>query len=139
VAKWYRKDKCHKYAIRRLPVLNWLPRYEISWLLQDALAGITVGLTAIPQGIAYGIIAGLNPEVKVNVDRVDLASIPKHGNHHRITEKRIARLSRDSLLRLIRLMSLSEGAPCSFSIQIMHSGCCFSSYDYRCAKFYRAS
>jgi len=75
VAKWYRKDKCHKYAVRRLPVLNWLPRYQISWLLQDALAGITVGLTAIPQGIAYGIVAGLNPEVKIDADRVNLASI----------------------------------------------------------------
>jgi len=35
------------------------------WLLQDALAGITVGLTAVPQGIAYGIVAGLHPEVKI--------------------------------------------------------------------------
>jgi hypothetical protein len=74
-------------------VLNWLPQYQISWLLQDALAGITVGLTAIPQGIAYGIVAGLNPEVKINTEILHL-SRSTHGNDHRqhhrdIIEKRI--------------------------------------------------
>lgn len=62
MAKWYEKNKCGKYVVRRLPVLEWLPRYRPTWLLQDALAGITVGLTAVPQGIAYGTVAGLNPE-----------------------------------------------------------------------------
>ncbi|KYQ56810.1 Sodium-independent sulfate anion transporter [Trachymyrmex zeteki] len=51
-----------KYAVRRLPVLDWLPRYRPTWLLQDALAGITVGLLVVPQGIAYSALAGLNPE-----------------------------------------------------------------------------
>lgn len=62
MAKWYEKNKCDDYVKRRLPVLAWLPRYRSTWILQDALAGITVGLTAVPQGIAYGIVAGLNAE-----------------------------------------------------------------------------
>ncbi|KOC65147.1 Sodium-independent sulfate anion transporter, partial [Habropoda laboriosa] len=45
--------------LRRIPILSWLPRYTLSKLLQDVLAGLTVGLTAIPQGIAYAIVAGL--------------------------------------------------------------------------------
>ncbi|XP_076248706.1 sodium-independent sulfate anion transporter [Calliopsis andreniformis] len=45
--------------LRRIPVLAWLPLYSWSKLLQDTLAGLTVGLTAIPQGIAYAIVAGL--------------------------------------------------------------------------------
>ncbi|XP_012526605.1 sodium-independent sulfate anion transporter [Monomorium pharaonis] len=45
--------------LRRIPILAWLPLYSWSKLLQDALAGLTVGLTAIPQGIAYAIVAGL--------------------------------------------------------------------------------
>ncbi|XP_076763779.1 sodium-independent sulfate anion transporter isoform X2 [Xylocopa sonorina] len=44
---------------RRIPILAWLPQYSLSKLLQDTLAGLTVGLTAIPQGIAYAIVAGL--------------------------------------------------------------------------------
>ncbi|CAK9803851.1 Sodium-independent sulfate anion transporter [Anthophora plagiata] len=45
--------------LRRIPILGWLPQYTLSKLLQDVLAGLTVGLTAIPQGIAYAIVAGL--------------------------------------------------------------------------------
>lgn len=47
---------------RRLPILQWLPNYSWSFLIQDIVAGITVGLTAIPQGIAYAVVAGLSPE-----------------------------------------------------------------------------
>ncbi|XP_050455739.1 sodium-independent sulfate anion transporter-like isoform X3 [Cataglyphis hispanica] len=45
--------------LRRIPILAWLPLYSWGKLLQDILAGLTVGLTAIPQGIAYAIVAGL--------------------------------------------------------------------------------
>ncbi|XP_020708385.2 sodium-independent sulfate anion transporter-like isoform X4 [Athalia rosae] len=44
---------------RRIPIISWLPYYTWDKLLQDCLAGLTVGLTAIPQGIAYAIVAGL--------------------------------------------------------------------------------
>ncbi|XP_076548035.1 sodium-independent sulfate anion transporter-like [Osmia lignaria lignaria] len=52
-----------QYIIRRIPILEWLPRYNLSKFLQDFLAGLTVGLTVIPQGIAYAIIAGLPAQV----------------------------------------------------------------------------
>ncbi|EFN74604.1 Sodium-independent sulfate anion transporter [Camponotus floridanus] len=45
--------------LRRIPILAWLPLYSWGKLLQDILAGLTVGLTAIPQGIAYATVAGL--------------------------------------------------------------------------------
>lgn len=48
---------------RRLPFLQWGPHYNIEAAISDVLAGITVALTAIPQGIAYGAVAGLPIEV----------------------------------------------------------------------------
>ncbi|XP_076646088.1 sodium-independent sulfate anion transporter isoform X1 [Halictus rubicundus] len=51
-----------RLLLRRIPILAWLPVYNWSKLLQDTLAGVTVGLTAIPQGIAYAIVAGLPPQ-----------------------------------------------------------------------------
>ncbi|XP_035433170.2 sodium-independent sulfate anion transporter-like isoform X2 [Spodoptera frugiperda] len=48
---------------RRLPITIWLPKYSFEYLLRDAIAGITVGLTSIPQGIAYAMVAGLPPQV----------------------------------------------------------------------------
>ncbi|KZC08897.1 Sodium-independent sulfate anion transporter, partial [Dufourea novaeangliae] len=56
------REACCAYVKRKLPILSWLTRYKLAWLPQDALAGFTVGLTAIPQGIAYGVVAGLHPE-----------------------------------------------------------------------------
>lgn len=45
---------------KRIPITEWLPRYNLAMLAQDTLAGFTVGLTLIPQGIAYAYVAG-NP------------------------------------------------------------------------------
>ncbi|XP_063232021.1 sodium-independent sulfate anion transporter-like isoform X5 [Bacillus rossius redtenbacheri] len=47
---------------RKLPVAAWLPRYRREDLLHDAVAGVAVGLTAVPQGIAYAVVAGLEPQ-----------------------------------------------------------------------------
>lgn len=46
----------------RLPILRWLPNYRLNYLFYDFIAGITVALTSIPQGIAYAVVAGLPPE-----------------------------------------------------------------------------
>ncbi|CAN9509906.1 unnamed protein product [Ophioblennius macclurei] len=42
-----------------LPILSWLPRYNLKWLQMDVLAGLTVGLTTVPQALAYAEVAGL--------------------------------------------------------------------------------
>ncbi|XP_075230948.1 sodium-independent sulfate anion transporter-like isoform X2 [Lycorma delicatula] len=46
---------------RKLPILQWAPSYTLGWLMNDFIAGITVSLTAVPQGIAYAVVAGLDP------------------------------------------------------------------------------
>uniref|UniRef100_A0A8D0F0I4 Solute carrier family 26 member 11 n=1 Tax=Strix occidentalis caurina TaxID=311401 RepID=A0A8D0F0I4_STROC len=43
----------------KLPVLGWLPRYSGAWLQLDLVAGLTVGLTVVPQALAYAEVAGL--------------------------------------------------------------------------------
>ena len=44
-----------------LPILDWLPKYKRSDLRGDLLAGITVAVVLVPQGMAYGLLAGLPP------------------------------------------------------------------------------
>ncbi|XP_017471285.1 PREDICTED: sodium-independent sulfate anion transporter-like [Rhagoletis zephyria] len=57
------KKLCRLTTItNKFPILKWLPKYEISFLFRDAIAGFTVGLTTIPQAIAYGVVAGLQPQ-----------------------------------------------------------------------------
>lgn len=48
--------------VNRLPIFKWAPNYKGTYLINDFVAGLTVGLTAIPQGIAYAIVAGLPPQ-----------------------------------------------------------------------------
>nr|XP_045231644.1 sodium-independent sulfate anion transporter isoform X3 [Macaca fascicularis] len=54
---------CSPAAVqRRLPILAWLPNYSLQWLKMDFIAGLSVGLTAIPQALAYAEVAGLPPQ-----------------------------------------------------------------------------
>ncbi|XP_071968434.1 sodium-independent sulfate anion transporter isoform X2 [Engystomops pustulosus] len=54
---------CSWEAIKRtLPFLCWLPQYSIQWMQLDIIAGLTVGLTVVPQGLAYAEVAGLPVE-----------------------------------------------------------------------------
>ncbi|KRX84992.1 Solute carrier family 26 member 6 [Trichinella sp. T6] len=47
---------------RRFPLIDWLPKYNFrSNFLHDLLAGLTVGIMLIPQSMAYGTLAGLDP------------------------------------------------------------------------------
>lgn len=54
------------YAALRsgFPILSWLPRYNLTWLKMDLIAGLTVGLTAVPQALAYAEVAGLPVQVR---------------------------------------------------------------------------
>ena len=44
-----------------IPVLDWLPKYKRSFFRGDLIAGLTVGIMVIPQGMAYGMLAELPP------------------------------------------------------------------------------
>ncbi|XP_026818883.1 sodium-independent sulfate anion transporter-like isoform X1 [Rhopalosiphum maidis] len=52
----------YKTITKRLPILQWWPTYSSADCIGDLLAGITVGLTLIPQSMAYSALAGLPPQ-----------------------------------------------------------------------------
>ncbi|KAG1691520.1 Sodium-independent sulfate anion transporter [Nymphon striatum] len=62
VKKAARKCCTKKMLKRKLPIVEWLPRYKLEDLKGDFIAGVTVGLTVIPQAIAYAGIASLPPQ-----------------------------------------------------------------------------
>ncbi|XP_026673077.1 sodium-independent sulfate anion transporter-like isoform X2 [Ceratina calcarata] len=61
--KWLyeRVKRCckKKMLYKRVPITDWLPKYRKDYVVSDLVAGITVGLTVIPQAIAYANVAGL--------------------------------------------------------------------------------
>ncbi len=46
---------------RYVPIFRWLPSYGRRDLRGDVVAGLTVGVMLIPQGMAYAILAGIPP------------------------------------------------------------------------------
>ncbi|XP_058825058.1 sodium-independent sulfate anion transporter [Topomyia yanbarensis] len=45
-----------------IPGVRWLRGYNAQFAVADLIAGITVGLTVLPQGLAYATLAGLEPQ-----------------------------------------------------------------------------
>ncbi|XP_036750917.2 putative solute carrier family 26 member 10P isoform X19 [Manis pentadactyla] len=51
-----------RLLLARLPPLRWLPYYRWrAWLLGDAVAGVTVGIVHVPQGMAFALLTSVPP------------------------------------------------------------------------------
>lgn len=44
-----------EYIIEKVPIVSWLPRYNYRWLINDVIAGLTLGIMLIPQSLAYAV------------------------------------------------------------------------------------
>ncbi|KAM9856333.1 solute carrier family 26 member 10 [Aulostomus maculatus] len=53
---------CLHLLRERVPIFNWLPRYRLKkWILGDTIAGLTVGILHIPQGMAFALLTSVAP------------------------------------------------------------------------------
>ncbi|XP_025408061.1 prestin-like isoform X2 [Sipha flava] len=65
VVKYKKKRKCMDYVKTTIPAIDWL-LLNYNWsedLLEDIMAGITVAVLNIPQGMAYSILGNVEPTV----------------------------------------------------------------------------
>ncbi|KAL4646162.1 solute carrier family 26 member 10-like [Arapaima gigas] len=59
--------RCSRAALlhvlrERVPILTWLPRYRLrKCILGDTVAGLTVGILHIPQGMAFALLTSVAP------------------------------------------------------------------------------
>lgn len=77
------------------PIVQWLPRYQRAHLRDDFLAGITVGVMLIPQGMAYALLAGLPPITGLYAALVPLLIYPVFGTSRELS---VGPVALDSLL-----------------------------------------
>ncbi|CAC5369650.1 unnamed protein product [Mytilus coruscus] len=56
------KEKVEKYFSTLFPIVNVLRTYNLSYILNDMVSGITIGCLSFPLGIAFGVLASLAPE-----------------------------------------------------------------------------
>ncbi|XP_053500198.1 solute carrier family 26 member 10 isoform X1 [Ictalurus furcatus] len=53
---------CLHLLKQRMPIFNWLPKYRLrKWILGDTVAGLTVGILHIPQGMAFALLTSVAP------------------------------------------------------------------------------
>jgi sulfate permease, SulP family len=77
------------------PILNWLPNYKIAYLKDDAIAGITVAVLLIPQGMAYALLAGLPPITGLYAALIPLITYTVFGSSRHLS---VGPVALDSLL-----------------------------------------
>ncbi|KAI7885560.1 hypothetical protein K492DRAFT_203964 [Lichtheimia hyalospora FSU 10163] len=59
-----------------LPIMSWLPQYNVNWFISDLICAITVGTVVVPQSMAYAKIAELPPQYGLYSSFVGVAIYP---------------------------------------------------------------
>ncbi|XP_038596827.1 chloride anion exchanger [Tachyglossus aculeatus] len=55
--------KVKAICLSLLPIASWLPAYRLKeWLLSDIVSGISTGLVAVLQGLAFSLLVNIPPE-----------------------------------------------------------------------------
>ncbi|KAG8421529.1 hypothetical protein J3458_003402 [Metarhizium acridum] len=60
--KYRHGKKSVNYAKSLFPCLSWIGHYNLQWFAGDVVAGITIGAVVVPQGMAYALLANLEPQ-----------------------------------------------------------------------------
>lgn len=68
-----------------LPIVQWLSDYDPPDLRADAVAGLTVGVMLVPQGMAYAVIAGVPPIYGLYAALVPLLVYPLLGTSRHLS------------------------------------------------------
>ncbi|KAM4676729.1 chloride anion exchanger-like [Discoglossus pictus] len=55
-------QKAKRIALTFFPIASWLPAYRFKeWIISDIISGVTTGLVAVLQGLAYALLANVSP------------------------------------------------------------------------------
>lgn len=89
-----------------IPAINWIPNYGSEQLKGDLIAGLTVGVMLIPQGMAYAMIAGLPPIYGLYASTIPLIIYALLGTSRQLAVGPVAMVS---LLTAAGIGALAEG------------------------------
>ena len=95
-----------------LPLAALLGRYRRSWLRRDALAGLTLWALLVPQGLAYGQLAGLSPVTGLYVGLVAMLAYALLGSSRYLT---VGPESSVAMIVAVELGPLAGGDPARYA------------------------
>ncbi len=76
-----------------LPILGWLPSYQMGWLRSDLVAGLIAAAVVTPQAMAYATIAGLPVQVGLYVALAPMLTYVLLGSSRRLSVSSTSALS----------------------------------------------
>jgi sulfate permease, SulP family len=71
---------------RYLPILEWLPKYDRSWLTSDAVAALSVWALLVPQALAYATLAGVPVQYGLYTSFVALVAYALFGTSRQLAQ-----------------------------------------------------
>jgi sulfate permease, SulP family len=71
---------------RYLPILDWLPKYDRSWLPSDAVAALSVWALLVPQALAYATLAGVPVQYGLYTSFVALVAYAIFGTSRQLVQ-----------------------------------------------------
>jgi high affinity sulfate transporter 1 len=81
-----RDDAQSRFSLRRvLPIVEWLPKYDRSWLRFDLIAALSVAAVTLPICMAYAGLAGLPPEAGLYASMVALIAYGIFGSSRQLS------------------------------------------------------
>jgi sulfate permease, SulP family len=95
-----------------LPLVPLLARYRRPWLRRDALAGLTLWALLVPQGLAYGQLAGLPPVTGLYVGLVAMLAYALLGSSRYLT---VGPESSVAMIVAVELGPLAGGDPARYA------------------------
>jgi SulP family sulfate permease len=78
---------------RTIPAVAWLRSYKRSDLRPDLIAGLTVAVMLVPQGMAYAMLAGLDPVVGLYASTLPLIAYALFGSSRHLAVGPVAMVS----------------------------------------------
>lgn len=90
----------------KFPIFQWISPYDKGHLRGDLVAGLTVGVMLIPQGMAYAMIAGLPPIYGLYASTVPLIIYAIFGTSRQLAVGPVAMVS---LLTASGIAALADG------------------------------
>lgn len=88
-----------------VPAFRWLRTYQRSELKDDLVAGVTVAIMLVPQGMAYAMLAGLPPVIGLYASTVPLVVYALFGSSRHLAVGPVAMVS---LLVFVSCSRLAE-------------------------------
>ncbi|GHB52680.1 SulP family inorganic anion transporter [Mongoliitalea lutea] len=102
------KQNTSSFLKKYIPILEWLPNYKKTDLQGDLSAGLTVGIMLIPQGMAYAMLAGLEPIHGLYAVTIPLLLYAIFGTSRQLAVGPVAMVS---LLTAAGIASLNPSSP----------------------------